>query len=282
MGGEPTTEPTSDPPFDDGTPLAPLIPLNPLNPLATLAIEALEPLLILAAPLATFANDSGLSFTSGTASMSTPSTLPCGPCGPCGTAIFECGDIGTGVDMPDILAEYTDASSLALSPTPLWTLAVWSRASVCVWWMKRHLVPYGQVPVVANVLHTSVLYFGWRCTGLSSSRLCANWHLLPYLHCPNSSNERHSSVLYSGLLESKRTFWFCSCWAWACAWAAPAVATSPTLAAPLDGLGTHSEAFNDSFLPVPEPARCWLPDPSFSIEAQPRSSIRDAGRQENK
>ena len=132
MGGEPTTEPTSDPPFDDGTPLAPLIPLNPL---ATLAIEALEPLLILAAPLATFANDSGLSFTSGAASMSTPSTLPCG------TAILECGDIGTGVDMPDILAEYTDASSLALSPTPLWTLAVWSRASVCVWWMKRHLVP---------------------------------------------------------------------------------------------------------------------------------------------
>ena len=63
--------------------------------------------------------------------------------------------------------------------------------------MNLHRVPYGQVPFCANVLHTSVLYFGCRSTGLSSSRPCENWHLAPYRHVPVSSHDLHNSVLYS-------------------------------------------------------------------------------------
>lgn len=49
-------------------------------------------------------------------------------------------------------------------------------AAVCT---NLQRVPYGQVPVLANVRQTSVLYLGWRCTGRRSSRPWANWHLLP-------------------------------------------------------------------------------------------------------
>ena len=62
--------------------------------------------------------------------------------------------------------------------------------------MNLHLVPYGQVPLVAKVLQISVLYLGWRAMGLNSLLPCANWHLFPYLQQPVSSQDRQSSVLY--------------------------------------------------------------------------------------
>jgi len=114
MAGEPTTDPTRDPPFEDGTPLTDLDASDAME--ATFAM----PLFVLDAPFVTLANDNGLS-----------SGKPWGM-----ATAAACGDTGTGVDIPDILAEYTEASS-----RPLSALAVCSCASVRVWWIKRHLVP---------------------------------------------------------------------------------------------------------------------------------------------
>lgn len=63
-------------------------------------------------------------------------------------------------------------------------------------WIKWHLGPYGQKPVVWKVRQSSVLYFGCRWSVLSSLPPCANWHLSPYLHVPFSSKGLHNSVLY--------------------------------------------------------------------------------------
>ncbi len=63
-------------------------------------------------------------------------------------------------------------------------------------WMKWQRGPYGQKPIVWNVLQSSVLYLGCRLSVLCSCIPCANWHFSPYLQWPLSSNGRHSSVLY--------------------------------------------------------------------------------------
>ncbi len=42
----------------------------------------------------------------------------------------------------------------------------------CMKWQRG---PYGQRPVLWNVRHISVLYFGWRCIWRNSPWPCANW-----------------------------------------------------------------------------------------------------------
>lgn len=63
-------------------------------------------------------------------------------------------------------------------------------------WIKWHLGPYGQKPVVWKVRQNSVLYFGCLVRVLSSAMPCANWHFSPYLQVPFSSKGLHNSVLY--------------------------------------------------------------------------------------
>ena len=69
-----------------------------------------------------------------------------------------------------------------LPSEPTCCSVAWMFSSSCsLWspWMKRHLFPYGQTPVSANVRHTRVLYCAGRRRARMSLYPCANWHLSP-------------------------------------------------------------------------------------------------------
>lgn len=58
-------------------------------------------------------------------------------------------------------------AEVALAVTIAWVPGTFVRASSALW-MKWHLGPYGQNPMVWKVRHNSVLYLGWRTRFLNS------------------------------------------------------------------------------------------------------------------